>query len=128
MPQARAQVSQQRPSAARTSAQTLFLNIQTVLPFLLSPWVFVAMHRLSLVPASWGHSSLQFAGFSSLLWKTGSRSAGLRNCSSQAQQLWLVGLAAPRHVGFSHGICNLPGPVSPGWQADSFFFFFNYFK
>ena len=43
-------------------------------------WVFFAAHRLSLVAASGGYSSLQCAGFSLqwllLLWSTGSSHAG----------------------------------------------------
>ena len=49
----------------------------------------------------------------SLLWTTGSRCAGFSSCGTQAQQLWLtgsraqaqqlwrMGLVAPRHVGYS---------------------------
>ena len=80
-------------------------------------WVFVAVHRLSLVAASGGYSSLQCAGFSLrwllLLRSTGSRCTGFSSCSTQAWQLWLtgsrtqahqlqrMGLVAPRHVGSS---------------------------
>ena len=61
-----------------------------------------------------GYSSLQCAGFLLwwllLLWSTGSRSAGFSSCGvwaqqfwltgsrAQAQQLWRMGLVAPRHV------------------------------
>ena len=52
-------------------------------------WVFVAAHRLSLVAASGGYSSLWCAGFLLrwllLLQSTGSRSAGFSICSMQAQ-------------------------------------------
>ena len=54
-------------------------------------WVFVAVHRLSLVVPSRSYSSLRCTGFSLrwlfLLWSTGSRSAGF-------QQLWHVGSVA----------------------------------
>ena len=50
-------------------------------------WVFVAMHRLSLIAASWHYSSLQFTGLSLqrllLLWSTGSRAWGLSICELQ---------------------------------------------
>ena len=68
-------------------------------------WVFGAACGLSLVAASGGYSSLQYAGFSLrwllLLWSTGSRHAGFSSCSMQAQQLWRMGLVAPWHVGSS---------------------------
>ena len=52
-------------------------------------WVFVAAHRLSLVVASRGYSSLRCVGFSLqwflLLRSTGSRRAGFSNCGMQAQ-------------------------------------------
>ena len=52
-------------------------------------WVFVAAHRLSLVVASGGYSSLWWAGFSLrwllLLRSTGSRRAGFSSCGLQAQ-------------------------------------------
>ena len=58
-----------------------------------------------LVAASRGYSSLWWAGF---LWRwllllrsTGSRCTGFSRCGSRAQQLWLVGLVALRHVGSS---------------------------
>ena len=52
-------------------------------------WVFVAAHRLSLVAASGGSSSLRCAGFS-LRWlllfrSMGSRHAGLSSCGTWAQ-------------------------------------------
>ena len=60
-------------------------------------WVFIAVHRLSLVAASGGCSSLPCVGFSLwwllLLWSTGSR--------AWAQQLWRRGLVAPWLVGSS---------------------------
>ena len=80
-------------------------------------WVFVAAHGLSLVAVSGGYSSLRCVGFSLqwllLLWSTSSRCAGFSSCGMQAQQFWLVGsrvqaqqlwrmgLVAPRHVGSS---------------------------
>ena len=68
-------------------------------------WVFVAARGHPLVVASGGYSSLQCAGFSLrwllLLRSTGSRCAGFSSCGTRAQQLWLTGLVAPRHVGSS---------------------------
>ena len=67
--------------------------------------VFVSVGGLSLVAASGGYSSLQCTGFSLwwllLLQSTGSRCTGFSSCDTQAQQLWLAGLLAPRHVGSS---------------------------
>ena len=52
-------------------------------------WVFVATHRLSLVAASGGYSSLRCAGFSLrwllLLWSMGSRHVGFSSCGSWAE-------------------------------------------
>ena len=52
-------------------------------------WVFVAVHRLSLVVVNGGYSSLQCVGFSLrwllLLWSTGSRHMGFSSCGTQAQ-------------------------------------------
>ena len=75
------------------------------------------MHGLSLVVASRGYPSLQCMGFSLrwllLLRSTGSRHVRFSSCGMraqelwlvgsrvQAQQLWSVGLVAPRHVGSS---------------------------
>ena len=63
------------------------------------------MHGLSLVAVSGDYSLLRCVGFSFrwllLLQSTGSRRAGFSSCSTQAQQLWLTGLVAPRHVGSS---------------------------
>ena len=63
-------------------------------------WVFVAAHRLSLVVASGGYSSLQCVGFSLqwlvLLQSMGSRHAHFSSCSMRAQQLRLVGSRARR--------------------------------
>ena len=51
-------------------------------------WVFVAAHRLSLVAASGGYSSLRCTGFSlwwlPLLRSTGSRCVGFSSCGSRA--------------------------------------------
>ena len=59
----------------------------------------------SLVAASGGYSSLWCAGFSLqwllLLWSIGSRCMGFSSCGTRAQQLWCMGLVAPRHVGSS---------------------------
>ena len=61
-------------------------------------WVFVDVHRLSLVAVSGGYSSLQYV-VSSLRWflwlqSTGSRHVGFSNCGPWAQQLWLTGSRA----------------------------------
>ena len=70
-------------------------------------WVFVAVHRLSLVVASGGYSLLHCMGFSLrwlvLLQSIGSRCAGFSSCGMQAQLwlLWPSGLVAPQHVGSS---------------------------
>ena len=61
-------------------------------------WVFVAARGLSLVAASGGYSSLQFAGFSLrwllLLRSTGSRCMDFSSCGTWAQELWLAGSRA----------------------------------
>ena len=77
-------------------------------------WVFVAARGFSLVVVSGSYSSLHCAGFSLswllLLRSTGSRRTGFSSCGTwaqqlwlagsrvQAQQLWCMGLVAPRHV------------------------------
>ena len=53
-------------------------------------WVFISVRGLSLVAASGGHSSSRCPGLSLS-----------RPPDAQAQQLWLTGPAAPRHVGSS---------------------------
>ena len=55
-------------------------------------WVFIDVHKLSLLADSRNYSSLQWAGVS--LWTTGSR--------VQAQYLWHRGLVALGHMGSSH--------------------------
>ena len=66
-------------------------------------WVFVAVCWVSLVAVSGGYSSLRCTGFPLrwllLLRSTGSRLAGFSTCVTWAQQLWRMGLVAPRHVG-----------------------------
>ena len=47
-------------------------------------WVFVALHRLSLVAASGGYSLLQCSGFS-LWWLLLLRHTGFSSCGTQAQ-------------------------------------------
>ena len=59
-------------------------------------WVFVSVRGLSLVVASGGHSSSRCAGLS--LWRP---LLGAQAPDAQAQQPWLTGPAAPRHVGSS---------------------------
>ena len=65
------------------------------------------MHRLSLVVTSRGSSPSQCAGFS-LRW--------LLLLRAQAQQLWLPGLVAPRHVESSQTGVK---PMSLLWRAHS---------
>ena len=72
------------------------------------------MLGLSLIAVNGGSSSLWGIGLSlgwHLLWQsTGSRHLSFNSCSTQAQQLWYMGLVAPTHVESSR-----PGiePVSP---------------
>ena len=102
-------------------------------------WVFVAAHRLSLVAASRGYSSLRCTGFSLqwllLLQSTGSMRAGFRSCGTWAQQLWHVGSAVAARglqstgsVAVAHGLsCSAACGIFPDqgsnpcplhWQAD----------
>ena len=94
---------------------SLLIEAFSVINFLLSTvflffffwlcWVFVAAHRLSLVVASGGYSSLRCTGFSLrwllLLRSMGTRHVGFSSCGAWAQWLWCMGLVAPRHVGSS---------------------------
>ena len=61
-------------------------------------WVFVAVHKLSLVVVSGGYSSLRCTGFSLswllLLWSMGSRRAGFSSCGSPALELRLSNCSA----------------------------------
>ena len=61
-------------------------------------WVFVAVHRLSLVAASRGYSLFLCAGFSLrwllLLWSMGSRCVGFSSCGT-----WVSVVVA-------HGLCS----------------------
>ena len=54
-------------------------------------WVFIAVHRPSLVAVNGGHSSLQCMGpplrWPPLPWSTGSRHMGFSSCGTQAQPL-----------------------------------------
>ena len=83
-------------------------------------WVFVAAHRLSLVEASGGYSSLRCAGFSLrwllLLWSTGSRHAG--------SELWHVGSVVVAHGLSCSAACGIfpdqgLNPCPLHWLADS---------
>ena len=76
---------------------SFFFKFYLFIYYLWLCWVFVSVRGLSLVAASGGHSSSRCAGLS-LSWPLLLRSTGSR---PQAQQLWLTGLAAPRHVGSS---------------------------
>ena len=60
--------------------------------FLWLCWVLVSVRGLSLVAASGDHSSWRCRGLSC---------CGAQAPDAQAQQLWLTGPAAPRHVGSS---------------------------
>ena len=68
-------------------------------------FVFIATQAFSLIVASKNYCSLVAGLQLSLLWlplrSTGSRHAGFSICGSRAQELWCMGLAAPRHVGSS---------------------------
>ena len=85
-----------------------FLQINIFIYLFIYLWLhqfFVAVCGLSLVAASGGYSSLRGTGFSLrwllLLQSTGSRCMGFSSCGTQAQQLWLMGLVTPWHVGSS---------------------------
>ena len=94
-------------------------------------WVFTAAHGPSLVAASGGYCSLQCVGFSLqwllLLWSMGSRCTGspsrgtraqqlwLAGSRAQAQQLWRMGLVAPRHVGSSRTRARTYVPCIGRW-------------
>ena len=66
----------------------IYLFIYSFIYFWL-PWVFVAVHGLSLVAVSVGYSLLWCSGFSlqwlPLLWSTGSRCAGFSSCGTRGQ-------------------------------------------
>ena len=66
----------------------LKINLSTLFIYFWLHWVFIAVHRLSLVAASGGYSALRCTGFSMwwflLLRSTGSRCAGFSSCGSQA--------------------------------------------
>ena len=72
---------------ASNSSNFFFKYIYLFINFWLC-WVFVAAHRLSLVAASKGYSSLLCAGFSLrwllLSWSKGSRRVGFSSCGSRA--------------------------------------------
>ena len=82
-------------------------------------WVFVAAHRLSLVAASKGYSSLLCAGFSLrwllLSWSKGSRRVGFSSCGSRALERRLSSCGTWAQL--LHCMWVLPGPglepVSP---------------
>ena len=69
-----------------------FFNLNYLFIYLWLCWVFVSVRGLSPVVASGGHSSSRCAGLSC---------CGAQAPDAQAQQLWLTGPAAPRHVGSS---------------------------
>ena len=84
-------------------------------------WVFIAVHRLSLVAASGGYSSLQCAGFSLrwllLLRSTGSRRAGFSSCGSRASVVVALWLSCSATCGLFPDQGSNPCPLH--WQADS---------
>ena len=90
-------------------------------------WVFIAVCRISLPAASRGYSSLRCTGFSLqwllLLQSTGSRHAGFSSCSTQVQQLWLMGSRAQAQQLWCMGLLlrgmwDLPGPrIEPMFPA-----------
>ena len=73
----------------------VFLKLFIYLFYFWLCWVFVSVRGLSLVAASGGHSSSRCVGLS-LSWPLLLRSTAP---DAQAQQMWLTGLVAPRHVG-----------------------------
>ena len=81
-------------------------------------WVFVALHRLSLVLVSEGHPWLQCAGFSllwlHLLWSTGSRISGFSSCSTRAQWLQLVASRAPAQYLWLTSLVQAVSPALTG--------------
>ena len=82
-------------------------------------WIFVAVHRLSLVAVSRGYSLLQYAGFSLwwllLLWSTGSRHMGFSSCGSQVLERRLSSCGTQAQL--LRGMWDLPRsgiePMSP---------------
>ena len=82
-------------------------------------WVFVAVHGLSLVAASWGYSWLRCMGFSLqwllLLRGMGSRCGGFSSCGSWALERRLSSCGSRAQL--LHGMWDLPRPgiepVSP---------------
>ena len=96
-------------------------------------WVFVAAHRLSLVAASRGYSSLQCMGFSLwwlfLLWSTGSRSMGFSSCGTWVSSCGSRASQSAGSVVVVHGLsCSVACGIFPDqgskpcplhWQADS---------
>ena len=81
-----------RALSCRVSFSFLFLKNLFICFYFWLRWVSAAAHGLSLVAASGGYSSLRCAGF---------RCVGFSSCGTWAQQLWLTGLVAPRHMGSS---------------------------
>ena len=120
--------------------KSIILKINLFIFYFWLCWVFVAVHRLSLVAASGGYSSLWSAGFS-LQWllflrRTGSRCTGFSSCGTWAQQLWHMGSVVVAHglqsaglVVVAHGLsCSAACGIflDQGsnlchlhWQADS---------
>ena len=71
-------------------------------------WVFVSVQGLSPVAASGSHSSSWCTGLSSHC--RGLSCCGAQAPDTQAQQLWLTGPVAPRHVGSSQTRARTPVP------------------
>ena len=80
------------------SSDFFLINLFILFIYFWLHWVFVVAHRVSLVAASRGYSSLWCTGFSLrwllLLRSTGSRHPGFSSCGTRAQQLWLAGSRA----------------------------------
>ena len=90
----------------------LFLKfIYLIYLFLSALGVCCCVRGLSLVAARGGRSSLRCVGFS-LQWLLPLQSMGSR---AQAQELWLTGLVAPRHVGSSRTRARTRVPCIGRW-------------
>ena len=104
-----------------------FLNLLLFIYLFWLCWVFISVRGLSPVAASGGHSSSRCAGLplsQPLLLRSKAPDA-------QAQQLWLTGLVAPRHVGSSQTRARTRVPCIGRWtlnhcatrEAQSLFYF-----
>ena len=82
-------------------------------------WVSVAAHRLSLVVASGGYSSLWWASFSLwwllLLWSTGSRRTGFSSCGSGALERRLSSCGRDRYTWSSIVLLSISPFLTDCW-------------